>query len=47
MAQGVFVICEQRDGAFRKITYEAVSEGRRLADSMNMDLTARLNYLIK
>jgi len=40
MAQGVFVICEQQDGAFRKITCEAVSEGRRLADGLNTDLTA-------
>lgn len=40
MAQGVFVICEQQDGAFRKISYEAVSEGRRQADSLNTDLTA-------
>jgi electron transfer flavoprotein alpha subunit len=40
MTQGVFVICEQRDGAFRKISFEAVSEGRRLADGLNTDLTA-------
>ncbi len=40
MAQGVLVICEQQDGAFRKISTEAVSEGRRLADSLNTDLTA-------
>ncbi|RUA00457.1 MAG: electron transfer flavoprotein subunit alpha/FixB family protein, partial [Deltaproteobacteria bacterium] len=40
MTQGVLVICEQRDGAFRKISFEAVSEGRRLADGLNTDLTA-------
>lgn len=40
MAQGVFVITEQRDGAFRKVTFEAVSEGRRLADGLGCDLTA-------
>lgn len=40
MAQGVLVICEQQDGAFRKISNEAVSEGRRLADSLKTDLTA-------
>jgi electron transfer flavoprotein alpha subunit len=40
MAQGVLVICEQRDGAIRKISYEAVSEGRRQADGLNTDLTA-------
>lgn len=40
MAQGIFVITEQHDGAFRKVTFEAVSEGRRLADGLNTDLTA-------
>jgi len=40
MAQGVFVICEQRDGAFRKITHEAISEARRLADQLNGEVTA-------
>ncbi len=38
MAQGVFVISEQRESAFRKVTYEAVSEGRRVADSLGADL---------
>jgi len=40
MAQGVFVITEQRDGAFRKVSFEAVSEGRRIADGVGGDLTA-------
>jgi electron transfer flavoprotein alpha subunit len=40
MVQGIFVITEQHDGAFRKVTFEAVSEGRRLADGLNTDLTA-------
>ena len=40
MAQGVFVITEQRDGAFRKVSFEAVSEGRRIADGLGADLTA-------
>ncbi len=40
MAQGVFVITEQRDGEFRKVSYEAVSEGRRLADGLSTDVTA-------
>ncbi len=40
MAQGVFVITEQRDNAFRKISFEAVSEGRRLADALGTELTA-------
>jgi len=40
MAQGVFVITEQRDGAFRKVSFEAVSEGRRVADGLGTDLTS-------
>ena len=38
MAQGVWTIAEQRDGAIRKITYEIVSEGRRLADALGQEL---------
>ena len=40
MAQGVFVITEQRDGAFRKVSFEAASEGRRLADGLGTEVTA-------
>jgi electron transfer flavoprotein alpha subunit len=40
MAQGVWTIAEQRDGEFRKITFEVVSEGRRLADALGVELTA-------
>jgi electron transfer flavoprotein alpha subunit len=40
MAQGVLVVAEQRDGEFRKITYELASEGRRLADALGQSLTA-------
>ncbi|MEW5908685.1 MAG: electron transfer flavoprotein subunit alpha/FixB family protein [Thermodesulfobacteriota bacterium] len=40
MGQGIFVITEQREGAFRKVSYEALSEGRRLADSKQSRLTA-------
>jgi electron transfer flavoprotein alpha subunit len=40
MAQGVFVITEQRDSAFRKVSFEAVSEGRRIADGLGADVTA-------
>jgi electron transfer flavoprotein alpha subunit len=40
MAQGILVLAEQRNGIFRKVAFEAVSEGRRLADSLNTDLTA-------
>ena len=40
MAQGVFVITEQRDNAFRKVSFEAASEGRRIADGLGADMTA-------
>ena len=39
MAQGVFIITEQRDGVFRKVSFEAVSEGRRIADGLGSDLS--------
>ena len=32
MSQGVMIIAEQRDGDVCKISYELISEGRRLAD---------------
>jgi electron transfer flavoprotein alpha subunit len=40
MPQGVLAITEQRDGVFRKISFEAVSEGRRIADGLGVDLCA-------
>jgi len=40
MAQGIFVITEQREGLFRKVSYEALSEGRRLADAKSVPVTA-------
>lgn len=42
MAQGVFAITEQRDGELRKVSFEVVSEGRRLADGLGAELTAVL-----
>ncbi|MBW2351641.1 MAG: electron transfer flavoprotein subunit alpha/FixB family protein [Deltaproteobacteria bacterium] len=42
MAQGVWTIAEQREGEIRKITYEIVSEGRRLADALGQELTVIL-----
>ena len=42
MAKGVMIVAEQRDGDIRKISYELVSEGRRLADSLGQELTAIL-----
>jgi electron transfer flavoprotein alpha subunit len=40
MPQGIMVFAEQAEGRFRKTAYEAVSEGRRLADRMGGTLTA-------
>lgn len=40
MAQGVVAITEQRDGRFRKVSYEVVSEGRRMANHLAAPLTA-------
>lgn len=40
MSQGVLAIAEQSEGIFRKVTYEALSEGKRIADSLGCDLTA-------
>ena len=42
MAQGVFAITEQIDGEMRKVGFEAVSEGRRLADGLGTELTAAI-----
>lgn len=42
MAQGVWIIAEQRHGDIRKVTYEVVSEGRRLADALGQELTCVL-----
>ena len=36
----VLAVAEQRDGVFRKVTYEALSEGKRIADSMGTELVA-------
>ena len=38
--QCVLAIAEQSDAVFRKITYEVLSEGRRIADSLGCPLTA-------
>ena len=40
MSQGVLAIAEQLGGVFRKVTYEALSEGRRIAESLGCDLAA-------
>jgi len=40
MSAGILVYTEYADGAFKKSTLETVSEGRRLADSLETDLVA-------
>jgi len=40
MASCVFAITEQIDGAFRKVSFEAVSEGKRLAEDLGLPLVA-------
>ncbi|MBI5183125.1 MAG: electron transfer flavoprotein subunit alpha/FixB family protein [Nitrospinae bacterium] len=38
MAKGVWVIAEQRDGSIRRVTLEAVSTGKRLADKLDEEM---------
>ncbi len=40
MAQGVCVIAEFRNGAFRRVSFEVASEGKRLADALGEPITA-------
>ncbi|MCP4347502.1 MAG: electron transfer flavoprotein subunit alpha/FixB family protein [Desulfobacterales bacterium] len=40
MSQDVLVITEQSEGVFRKVTYEALSEGKRIAETLGCSLTA-------
>ena len=40
MAYSVLAVTEQRDGTFRKVTYEILSEARRLADALGGDVAA-------
>ncbi len=40
MSQRVLAIAEQLEGVFRKVTYEALSEGRRIADKLGCELNA-------
>jgi electron transfer flavoprotein alpha subunit len=40
MAKGIWIITEQRGGSLRKISFELVSEGRRLADQSGQSLSA-------
>lgn len=40
MPQGILVFAEQVDGSFRKVAFEAVSEARRLADTLGETVTS-------
>ncbi len=40
MSQSVLAIAEQIEGVFRKVTFEALSEGRRIADQLGGELNA-------
>lgn len=40
MSKGIWIITEQRGGTLRKISFELVSEGRRLADQSGQPLAA-------
>ncbi len=40
MSQGIMVVAEQSDGAFRKVAFEILSEGKRIADKLDCQLTA-------
>jgi electron transfer flavoprotein alpha subunit len=40
MSENVLAIAEQIDGEFRRITYEALSEGKRIAGALGCGLTA-------
>ena len=40
MLQGIMVVAEQSDGAFRKVAFEVLSEGKRIADRLGCSLTA-------
>jgi len=42
MAKGVWIVAEQRDGAFRKISYELASAARKLADQLGEEVCAVL-----
>ncbi len=42
MAQGVWIVAEQRDGALRKISFELASTARKLADQLGTEVGAIL-----
>ncbi|HDH87943.1 MAG: electron transfer flavoprotein subunit alpha/FixB family protein [Deltaproteobacteria bacterium] len=42
MAQGIWIVAEQREGELKKISFELTSEAKRLADQMGQSVTAIL-----
>jgi len=42
MASGIWVVAETRDGEIRKVTYECLSEARRLAEASGQEVTCVL-----
>ncbi|MBN1614139.1 MAG: electron transfer flavoprotein subunit alpha/FixB family protein [Deltaproteobacteria bacterium] len=42
MAKGVWIVAEQRDGAYRKISFELASTARKLADQLGEEVCAVL-----
>lgn len=40
MAKGIWIVAEQRDGAFRKVTFEIASTARKLADAAGDEVCA-------
>jgi len=40
MAKGVWIVAEQRDGAFRKVSFEIASAARKLADELGDEVCA-------
>ena len=39
MSKGIMVVAEQSDGVFRKVTFEILSEGKRIAEKLGCELT--------
>ncbi len=42
MAQGIWIVAEQREGELKKISFELISEAKRLADQIGQSVTAIL-----
>ena len=42
MAKGIWIVVDQREGAIKKVSYELLSEGRKIADQLGEELAAVL-----